>query len=374
MNPIAWREAKTKGSANRAIIIRYGFMLIGIGAAVTLLVLNSTYPSYSAVIANNWNPQDKTLSIYKNGKTTVYRVNPNAINITFIGADNKNVVVNEKIAPDDLRPDMVVDENNLTIQNQTISSLTVSYPKPSLDTNTTRQFLLYFMLIELAIIMLILTQNAASTVTREKEDGALDILLATPITSRYYIWGKLRGLVSFVIPLLAVPILSILLFVVWDSMKKTPWAFKPAPWTVLPESLFVLPASLIISAAFAAILGMRMSLQCKKTIVAVMFSLGIVGAVFGLFWVCGFNFASSKDLQEPGVCIGCFSPFTLMALCVTPLDIVNQSIAAGKDLSSLRFLIFLFGWIASAIYAVIVWTMYKSMVYNFDMTIRKQNS
>ena len=56
-----------------------------------------------------------------------------------------------------------------------------------------------------------MTNAAASTVTREKEDGTLDLLLTTPITSHYYIWGKLRGLVSFVLPLIAVPVVSALL-------------------------------------------------------------------------------------------------------------------------------------------------------------------
>jgi hypothetical protein len=50
----------------------------------------------------------------------------------------------------------------------------------------------------------------------EKEDGTLDLLLSSPITSRYYIWGKLRGLVSFVLPLVAVPVVSVGLFVVYD--------------------------------------------------------------------------------------------------------------------------------------------------------------
>jgi ABC-type Na+ efflux pump permease subunit len=59
------------------------------------------------------------------------------------------------------------------------------------------------------VILLIVTNAAASTVTREKEDGSLDLLLTTPITSRYYIWGKLRGLVSYVLPLVAVPVSSV---------------------------------------------------------------------------------------------------------------------------------------------------------------------
>src|SRR6185312_11335645 len=37
-NPIAWREAKTKASAARATLLRYGFIAAGIVAAVVLVV------------------------------------------------------------------------------------------------------------------------------------------------------------------------------------------------------------------------------------------------------------------------------------------------------------------------------------------------
>src|SRR5205085_9674364 len=96
-----------------------------------------------------------------------------------------------------------------------------------LSEKRTRQFLLGAVMVELAVILLILTQSAASTVTREKEDGTLDLLLSTPITSRYYVWGKLRGLVSFVLPLVAVPVISILIFIVHDMIRSTPWRAKP---------------------------------------------------------------------------------------------------------------------------------------------------
>ena len=36
-------------------------------------------------------------------------------------------------------------------------------------------------------------------------------------------------------------------------------------------------------------------------------------------------------------------------------------------------LIFFFAYVAAIVYALVVWGMYKSMVHNFDMTIRKQS-
>src|SRR5687767_15661770 len=99
---------------------------------------------------------------------------------------------------EDLREGMVVksylpDSNS---RQKVLATLNLAYPEMRLSDKRTRQFLLGAVMIELAVILLILTQSAASTVTREKEDGTLDLLLSTPITSRYYVWGKLRGLVS----------------------------------------------------------------------------------------------------------------------------------------------------------------------------------
>jgi hypothetical protein len=38
-----------------------------------------------------------------------------------------------------------------------------------------------------------------------------------------------------------------------------------------------------------------------------------------------------------------------------------------------RTIVFVFSWIAVGAYAGVVWSMYRSMVKNFDMTIRRQS-
>src|SRR5205823_5038503 len=106
-----------------------------------------------------------------------------------------------------------------------------------LSTQDTRSFLLGIVIVEFAVILLIVTNAAASTVTREKEDGSLDLLLTTPITSRYYIWGKLRGLVSYVLPLVAVPVASILLFIVYDFFRVLSSGGVDIKWLVFPEAV-----------------------------------------------------------------------------------------------------------------------------------------
>ncbi|MDB5174663.1 MAG: putative rane protein, partial [Phycisphaerales bacterium] len=227
--------------------------------------------------------------------------------------------------------------------------------------------------IEFAVILLIVTNAAASTVTREKEDGTLDLLLTTPITSRYYIWGKLRGLVSFVLPLVAVPVASALIFVIYDSARRfSNWSDPGFQWIVLPEAVLLLPGMLVIVVSFAAILGMQMSLRCRKTVVAVMSSVGIVVGACGALGWCGYALLQNSSNSVLGLIASGFSPFTLLTVLIDPYTYAGNAYTAdGADSS--RAWVFITCWIGVAAYTAVVWTMYKSMVKNFDMTIRKQS-
>jgi ABC-type Na+ efflux pump permease subunit len=257
-----------------------------------------------------------------------------------------------------------------------ISSFTIAPLDRRITAPSVRKFLLGMVAIEFAVILLIVTNAAASTVTREKEDGSLDLLLATPITSRYYIWGKLRGLVSFVLPLAAVPLISILIFVICDIFRFMGGS-QDSDWIVFPEAVFVLPGTITIVVAFAAILGMQMSLRCRRTVMAVMSSVGIVmGASVGM-GLCGSQIVDARAMSSIGLVFGSFSPFTLMTLLIDPRSFASEQFGFNSGdptaTSGPRILVFVFGWIATGAYTLVVWGMYKSMVKNFDMTIRKQS-
>lgn len=218
-----------------------------------------------------------------------------------------------------------------------------------------------------------MTNAAASTVTREKEDGTLDLLLSTPITSRYYIWGKLRGLVSFVLPLVAVPVVSVLMFVAYDALRRFGnWNEPGFNWIVFPEAVLLLPAMLVIVVAFASILGMQMSLRCRKTVVAVMSSVGIIVGICAAMGFCGYKMLEGRSAGFIGPVGGSFSPFTLLTMLIDPYTYAQGSFG-DEDAPNSRVLIFVFTWVAIGAYTAVVWSMYKSMVKNFDMTIRKQS-
>ena len=67
-------------------------------------------------------------------------------------------------------------------------------------------------------------------------------------------------------------------------------------------------------------------------------------------------------------------PFTVLTVLIDPVQFGGSAFEPGSDdVAAARLTVFVCGWIATAIYGVVVWSMYKSMVKNFDMTIRRQS-
>ena len=385
-NPIAWREAKTKASAARASVLRYGFMGLGVIGAIILVVLHNSEVAFNDFVTpGSFDSTNSTLTVYNNAgrAPATYNIRLETQSSLERTKADQTGMETVSIALDALRGRYQVETINT--QSDPVASLrdgnkrtwantvTLREVPRKLETPDARQWLLGLTILEFSVILLIVTNAAASTVTREKEDGTLDLLLSTPITSHYYIWGKLRGLVSFVLPLVAIPVFSVLAFVVVDVFRFATGAGPEFQWVVFPEAVLIMPGTLVIVAAFASILGMQMSLRFRTTVMAVMSSIGIVvGACFGLGF-CGFTAVGNRQMNWMGLVFGSFSPFTLMSVLINPLKYADYTYTDPEDWLRNRAILFVFGWAAVGAYAAIVWAMYKSMVRNFDMTIRKQS-
>jgi ABC-type transport system involved in multi-copper enzyme maturation permease subunit len=364
-NPIAWREAKTKASAARASIIRYGFIVAGLLGAIVLVWMHSSDGSPRLYINNSYDATHNTLSLLGDAHEDL-SVRPDiAIKIGERDGTMEDLSGEYEVKDFMKGPDNGISKIDLK-----------EYPR-QLSSPQTRQWLLGITIIEFSVILLIISNAAASTVTREKEDGTLDLLLSTPITSRYYIWGKLRGLVSFVLPLIAVPAFSALIFVAHDLTRWLVEGDTKFQWIVFPEALAMMPAMLIIVCAFAAILGMQMSLRCRTTVRAVMSSVGIIVGACALMGWCGWGILTARGTPSTfAVGAGTFSPFTLLTLLIDPYDYggnAYQATSQDYDPTGARTVSFVVCVLAMAVYALGVWSMYKSMVKNFDMTIRRQS-
>ena len=68
---------------------------------------------------------------------------------------------------------------------------------------------------EVTIVVLAALNMSATAVSREREDGTLDLILTTPIQPGPYIAGKLRGLVTYLLPMLLVPVVTMILLAIF---------------------------------------------------------------------------------------------------------------------------------------------------------------
>lgn len=232
--------------------------------------------------------------------------------------------------------------------------------------------------IELAVILLVVTNTAATTLTREKEALTIELLLSTPLTSRYIIAGMLQGLVRLVIPLIVVPTVTIALFAVVDLLHPT----KP-PLTT-PEAVLLVPGLMIAFSALAAMIGLHFSLLSKKTVRAVMLSTAVVLGAAGLLTACGLAMIGSSTAVA-GVVLP-FTPFPAIQALLNPWSIVDAqsrtsgsgmwgSAPAGNELlTTFRVTRAVFSAVAIAIYLAITYALYQSMVRGFDMTVRRQSA
>jgi ABC-type transport system involved in multi-copper enzyme maturation permease subunit len=239
-------------------------------------------------------------------------------------------------------------------------------PLSSANPTATRSWLTALLWTELAVILLVVTNTAASTLTREKESKTIELLLCTPLTSRYIIAGMLRGLVSFALPLIAVPSSTILLFVLADltSLGRNPQVLPP-------ESVLLTPLLMFAYAALAAVVGLWYSLTSRTTVQAMMVSTAVIAGASALLTGCGAAFAKAGPTTAAIVL-----PFTtfpaVRALVDYPaaLDPTGAAIAPGEIFP--RVLWGLFCLVASPTYLGFTYAIYRTIVREFDVILRRQ--
>jgi len=221
-------------------------------------------------------------------------------------------------------------------------------------------------IVQFAIALIIATNTAATSMTKEKEAKTMDLLLTTPVTSKYILWGKLRGLVSFAAPLLAGPVLMLLLFGLYGVVTH---ANPPAIW---PETAVEIAALLVIFTALACVLGLKVSMTSRKNVTAVMYSVGILIVACGAATAAGFGLVSQAG-GEMGALLAPFTPFTAIYVLIDPTTLFASPAAFAGGARAARVAAFIGSVIAIAIFAFAAWRFYTGLVREFDMTMRKQS-
>lgn len=238
------------------------------------------------------------------------------------------------------------------------------------------------LLLEVSVITLVALYMSAGSVSREREDGTLDLLLTTPTTPRQYIWGKLRGLVSFLSMLLAVPIFTVAMVSVyalighalgWEqatiraaAVNQYGGTVTRYPLLMLPEAALLLAFMLVPFVALCVMLGMYFSVRAKGVLGAVIPSVAIIGGaalVMGFCWVSVLN-----NIAYVGPVINGLSPTTNLLMIVNPWEHVASFIEFPV---SGRVSLAVASAVATALYAAAVYGMLQSMVKGFDHTVRR---
>ena len=243
-----------------------------------------------------------------------------------------------------------------------------------------RMWLMWLVTVEAALILLVVTNAAATSMTKERESNTMDILLTTPLTSNKIVWGKLRGLIAFAMPMLAVPVFSLLSFVVYDAVKliqarmssDSAAAMANLESVVNFEAVVLLAMVLLVNTALAAVIGLNTSLKSKKSVKAVIVGISIVTIINVLLFVIANSIVSNAPSAGPFIVP--FTPFTAVKGLINGVGTRDYGGYTFKNLASARILAVFGGCIAVGIYAIIVAGMHKALVRNFHMTVRKQTA
>jgi hypothetical protein len=207
------------------------------------------------------------------------------------------------------------------------------------------------------------------------------LILATPVTPKQYLWGKLRGLVSFLALLIAVPVVTLaivslygLIGGVMDVERATflhsqqigGARISREPALLLPEAPLLALGMLVPFVALCVAVGMNWSLKARTVLGAVVPSVGLIGVMALVLGFCGWTAAGEIALVGP--IINAFSPATNMAMVVDPWDRISD-FTQEPLLGRVSLVVATFA--AAGGYSLLVYTMIVNMVRGFDHTVRQ---
>lgn len=133
-------------------------------------------------------------------------------------------------------------------------------------------------LVPVAILSLLLVSaQAVTSVTSERDGGALDILLVTDVSPYEFVFGKLLGVVYNTKEYLIPPLLLSVFYGAEGLLARTdPTATLSEKFLVNFGPLIALVGSLLVLFAFVAVLGLHVSLRLTNSRLAIVNTLGTV--------------------------------------------------------------------------------------------------
>jgi ABC-type transport system involved in multi-copper enzyme maturation permease subunit len=255
------------------------------------------------------------------------------------------------------------------------------YHGGGIDHSAFRYALLVTVATELIVIVLVAINTSATAISREREDGTLDLLLTTPITPKAYLGGKLRGLVMYLVPLLAVPVGTVAaagLYALFDGLGRVGGITAKdligvntieLP-VILPEAAVIIPLVSIPFTAFCVMVGLQWSLKSRGTIGSVVSTVAAVGIVAGIVGLCAWQ--SGMNLPVIGPALSAATPVTaLLSTIDTAHAFADQRLTDAADLKVARSFLAAGALLAAVLYSLIVLGIRTTMVKTFDRETRR---
>jgi len=234
---------------------------------------------------------------------------------------------------------------------------------------------------ELAIALLVTVNLAATTVSREREDGSLDLLLTTPLTPQQYLLGKLRGVIAAAAPYLAAPLGTTALaslYVLLEGAQGSATLTRTVTLTngatiqsplILPEAAVALPLATVPFFALCVMVSLQWSLKSKGSIGAVVGAAGAIGAVAGVLGLCVWNVGVAAPVAGPALTMA--TPATAAPMLFYPEAHGRATLESLEALAGLRTSILVGALVLALVYAAVTSTLLSSMVRAFDTTVRR---
>ena len=228
---------------------------------------------------------------------------------------------------------------------------------------------------EIVIVGLTAVSLSGMAVSREREDGTLDLLLTTPIQPGPYLAGKMQGLVQFLLPMILVPFVSMglaslyVLFGFGNKNLVTSVMVGTAPVNVpilLPEGALLVPVVLVAFISLCVMIGLGWSIKSKGTIGSVFAATGVILVVGGVLGLCAM--ATGGNVPVLGAVLNALIPVNLAVASIKPETVMEASLS---DLPSARVSLIVGSVIASLAYVGIVFALHANMKRTFMMTVRR---
>lgn len=260
--------------------------------------------------------------------------------------------------------------------------LTLAMHLGALTAEQFRTVLLATVFGELIVVVLVAVNASASAISKEREDGTLDLLLTTPITPRAYLLGKLRGIIVYLLPMASVPIVTVGAAGLWvafrgaeggapaSTLAVNAQGQSVAVPVVLEESLAVAALATLPFLALVVMVGMTLSLHSRGVLGAVAQTFGAVAVLAGLVGLCGWK--SAADFATLGPVLGGMSPGSAVLALVQPESAMRRTFeASGGSLRGARAGLVIGSVVGAAAHTIVVIAFLQAMVAGFDRAVRR---